>query len=206
MASPMSPLSRHEVSTLVRQVQANQLLNRQLSSICQINGLKSTGVKADLQQRIVDRPPPPLPFLSSLVASSLQTDPASLPAVIQQTATANDISRFHQVRQSIANAIAQRSGAASKPLAPRTSHQPSPLPSLPTPYASPMPSFNSGANNYHRPYHASADASNSHRQTLAGPYSSTSPQLTFHPSPFYQIETPVSTLHVCEGEYPSPSS
>lgn len=55
MATSFSPISRPEVTALLRQVQGNQLLNRQLSSVCQVNGLKSTGVKAELQRRIVDR-------------------------------------------------------------------------------------------------------------------------------------------------------
>jgi len=65
---------------LIRQVQGNNLFNRQLSSVCQVNGLKSTGVKADLQARIVDREsrPRPLspsqPFLS-LARLSLRTCP-----------------------------------------------------------------------------------------------------------------------------------
>jgi len=42
---------------LIRQVQGNNLFNRQLSSVCQVNGLKSTGVKADLQARNI-RPAP----------------------------------------------------------------------------------------------------------------------------------------------------
>lgn len=56
MASPnMNSISRHDVNTLLRQVQGNSLFNRQLSSVCQVNGLKSTGVKAELQRRIVHR-------------------------------------------------------------------------------------------------------------------------------------------------------
>ncbi|EHK17724.1 uncharacterized protein TRIVIDRAFT_183126 [Trichoderma virens Gv29-8] len=49
----MTSISRHDVNALLRQVQGNSLFNRQLSSICQVNGLKSTGVKAELQRRIV---------------------------------------------------------------------------------------------------------------------------------------------------------
>ena len=45
-------LSRNEVSSLIRQVNSPSLYNRQLSSVCQVNGLKSTGVKAELQRRI----------------------------------------------------------------------------------------------------------------------------------------------------------
>jgi hypothetical protein len=44
---------RQEASALARQV--NRLLNRQLSSVCQVNGVKSTGIKADLQGRIHNR-------------------------------------------------------------------------------------------------------------------------------------------------------
>ena len=50
----MGTIQRTDVLALVRQIQGSYLLNRQLSSICQVNGLKSTGVKAELQSRIVD--------------------------------------------------------------------------------------------------------------------------------------------------------
>lgn len=52
-SSPAASVSRHEASQLVRQV--NRLLNRQLSSVCQVNGIKSTGIKAELQNRIATR-------------------------------------------------------------------------------------------------------------------------------------------------------
>jgi hypothetical protein len=55
MASQPPSISRQEASALVRQVQSPQLINRQLSSICQVNGIKSTGVKAELQRRIMNR-------------------------------------------------------------------------------------------------------------------------------------------------------
>lgn len=51
----MNSISRLDVNTLLRRVQGNSLFNRQLSSVCQVNGLKSTGVKAELQRRIVHR-------------------------------------------------------------------------------------------------------------------------------------------------------
>jgi SAP domain len=49
------PVPKEEFSSLVRAVQNSSLLNRQLSSICQVNGLKTTGVKAELQTRIINR-------------------------------------------------------------------------------------------------------------------------------------------------------
>lgn len=51
----MATQLRQEATSLVRQVQGTQLFNRQLSSVCQVNGLKSTGVKAELQRRIINR-------------------------------------------------------------------------------------------------------------------------------------------------------
>ncbi|EJP64822.1 E3 SUMO-protein ligase pli1 [Beauveria bassiana D1-5] len=75
---------RHEVLSLMREIQGNQLFNRQLSSICQVNGLKSTGVKAEMQRRIIN--------------------------LIQESSA--DPSRFAQVKQSISNAHAQRNGTA----------------------------------------------------------------------------------------------
>ncbi|RFN46817.1 putative relatd to e3-like factor in the sumo pathway [Fusarium flagelliforme] len=68
---------RHEGTALARQV--NRLLNRQLSSVCQVNGVKSTGIKADLIGRIH--------------------------ALIQDAVDANDPVRLQQIRQSIHNSI-----------------------------------------------------------------------------------------------------
>ncbi|KAM3556411.1 hypothetical protein ARSEF4850_005537 [Beauveria asiatica] len=83
MASTIG-VPKHEVLSLIREIQSNQLFNRQLSSICQVNGLKSTGVKADLQRRII--------------------------TLIQESSV--DPSRFAQVKQSVSNAYAQRNGTA----------------------------------------------------------------------------------------------
>ncbi|KAM3508231.1 hypothetical protein MY10362_001291 [Beauveria mimosiformis] len=83
MASTIG-VPKHEVLSLIREIQSNQLFNRQLSSICQVNGLKSTGVKADLQRRII--------------------------TLIQESSV--DPSRFVQVKQSVSNAYAQRNGTA----------------------------------------------------------------------------------------------
>ncbi|KAI1053977.1 hypothetical protein LB507_007090 [Fusarium sp. FIESC RH6] len=68
---------RHEATALARQV--NRLLNRQLSSVCQVNGVKSTGIKADLIGRIH--------------------------RLIQDAVDANDPVRLQQIRQSIHNSI-----------------------------------------------------------------------------------------------------
>lgn len=90
--------SKSEVQSLVMRIQAgNTLLVRNLQAICQINGLSRSGVKADLQRRIIhcefcpallwpllrrlkaslpsyslpQAPIPPLPSAVSLVSSTL---------------------------------------------------------------------------------------------------------------------------------------
>ncbi|KJZ73377.1 hypothetical protein HIM_07171 [Hirsutella minnesotensis 3608] len=165
MASQLPPISKQEVSALLRQVQGNQLFNRQLSSVCQVNGLKSTGVKADLQRRITD--------------------------LIQETVNVGDVSRFHQVRQSISNAVAQRSSPSSKTAAAAAARSSNAAPihsSLSNQLSPSMPSYNNGVHAYQRGYPGAASA---------GGHSFAS-SLTFRPSPFYQVETPVSSLRVCE--------
>ncbi|KAM0428239.1 hypothetical protein ACHAPT_007140 [Fusarium lateritium] len=78
-------VSRTEANALVRQV--NRLLNRQLSSVCQVNGVKSTGIKAELQKRIAN--------------------------LIQEAVDANDPVRFQQIRQSVHNTISNAPAGTS---------------------------------------------------------------------------------------------
>ncbi|KAJ2907256.1 hypothetical protein MKZ38_006550 [Zalerion maritima] len=47
--------SQGDVDALIRTIRAHSFLNKQLQNICTINGLKATGVKMDLQNRIVNR-------------------------------------------------------------------------------------------------------------------------------------------------------
>ncbi|CRJ97302.1 hypothetical protein BN1723_017082 [Verticillium longisporum] len=73
----MPEIPRADVASLVKVVQSTTLLNRQLSTICQLNGLTSSGVKASLQQRIVN--------------------------YIQEIVNRKDLTRFRQIEQSIRN-------------------------------------------------------------------------------------------------------
>ncbi|KAH8836224.1 hypothetical protein RJ55_10044 [Drechmeria coniospora] len=170
MPSPASSISRSEASALMRQVQGNQLFNRQLSSVCQVNGLKSTGVKAELQRRIQD--------------------------LIQETVNANDVSRFHQVRQSIINAVAQRPSSSSRGSAAYGGNSASTHASLSAPFAAPMASYNSGNAYQQRGYHASANSANG--AVPGATYNALAPTLSFRSSPFYQIETQISAMRICE--------
>jgi len=68
--------------------------------VCQVNGLKSTGVKAELQRRIT--------------------------TLIQEAYNSGDISRFYQIKQSITNAMVKRP-SPQKPAPGRTA-QPQSLP------------------------------------------------------------------------------
>lgn len=53
MTSTGYAAARADIQALVTLVNSSALLNRQLQSICQLNGLRTSGVKADLQRRIV---------------------------------------------------------------------------------------------------------------------------------------------------------
>lgn len=51
----MQEIPRAEANALVKLINSTTLLNKQLSAICQLNGLTSSGVKAHLQSRIANR-------------------------------------------------------------------------------------------------------------------------------------------------------
>ncbi|KAL7894187.1 PINIT domain-containing protein [Trichoderma sp. SZMC 28014] len=163
MASPnMNSIARHDVNNLLRQVQGNSLFNRQLSSVCQVNGLKSTGVKAELQRRIVH--------------------------LINETVTNNDVARFHQVRQSINNAYAQRASPSKATARSNGSVAAQPIPNLSAPSGSPYSTTGYPG----RPYgQVSANG-------VSSPYGSAVYGFSFKPSPFYSVESSVSGLRICE--------
>ncbi|OLN81581.1 E3 SUMO-protein ligase pli1 [Colletotrichum chlorophyti] len=92
----MTSIPRHELHALVKLVNSNSLLNRQLSSICQLIGLTSSGVKASLQSRIVN--------------------------AIQEAFNNNDTSRFLDIQRSIETT---RTGASSSPASSKSSSRPS---------------------------------------------------------------------------------
>jgi hypothetical protein len=47
-------VTQNDVDILVRKIKAGGMLNRTLQAICSNEGLKQTGVKTELQQRIID--------------------------------------------------------------------------------------------------------------------------------------------------------
>ncbi|KAG5982209.1 hypothetical protein E4U55_002192 [Claviceps digitariae] len=168
MATSTSLIPRQDVTALIRQVQGNQLLNRQLSSVCQVNGLKSTGVKAELQCRIV--------------------------ALIQITVDADDVSRFQQIRQSITNAVVQRSGPSSK-----NNNTRGTMPTMPAAqYLQSATSFNTGANAYQQ-RDSQGSTSDTNGRSLSRPCASGNSYLFFHPSPFYHVEASIGIPRTCEA-------
>ncbi|KAM0281328.1 hypothetical protein ACHAQH_003596 [Verticillium albo-atrum] len=92
----MPEIPRADVASLVKVVQSTTLLNRQLSAICQLNGLTSSGVKASLQQRIVN--------------------------YIQEVVNRKDLTRFRQIEQSIRNTKAGHPTAPASAAKPATMH------------------------------------------------------------------------------------
>ncbi|KAI6779185.1 Transport protein particle (TRAPP) component [Emericellopsis cladophorae] len=77
-ATAATKISRKELDAVLRQIKSSGLFNKQLQFICQVNGLKSSGVKADLQRRISD--------------------------LVQDAYNHQDLPRFEQVRMGVLNA------------------------------------------------------------------------------------------------------
>lgn len=111
--------------------------------------------------------------------------------VINETVANNDVARFHQVRQSIVNAFAQRA-SPSKAATARSngSVAAQPIPNLSTPSGSPYSTTGYPG----RPYgQVSANG-------ISSPYGSAVYGCSFKPSPFYSVESAVSGLRTCEGK------
>lgn len=77
-ATAATKISRKELDAVLRQIKSSGMFNKQLQFICQLNGLKSSGVKADLQRRISD--------------------------LVQDAYNHQDLPRFEQVRMGVLNA------------------------------------------------------------------------------------------------------
>jgi hypothetical protein len=119
--------------------------------------------------------------------------------VIQETVNANDVSRFQQVRQSIANVVFQRSSPSSKNSAQRNAM--ATATSIPTAqFAPPITAYNHGASPYQqRGSHGTTMPVNG--RPLNIPFTPSTTNITFHSSPFYRIEAAVSSLRTCEGMF-----
>ena len=154
------------------------------------------------------REPPQTPTLPAQLRYLYQNTPmrslgnvavadSSVHAVIQETVNANDVSRFHQIRQSIANAFALRS-SPSKGASSRNSYgfmTSSPV-SLTGNSASAMQAYSSNSTTAPRDYRVTT---NGHRTSQS--YTAANPVvLMFKPSPFYHIMNRVSDVRTCEGE------
>lgn len=170
----------------MRQVKSTQLFNRQLSSVCQVNGLKSTGVKADLQTRIANRE---LPTAKANGTPNLVVlCKTNLVPVIQEVAASGDASRFAQVKQSISNAFAQRngSGGQAKQSAAYGGINPS------AGVSNPMQSYGSSMSHGY-------SMSNGHRPGQVNRNILSAPTLAFKDSPFYSIKALLGDVRICEG-------
>ena len=115
--------------------------------------------------------------------------------VIQDTFNANDVSRFHQVRQSIIHASAQRSSPASKSTASRSGNSASSSGQFATATMPPLSAPNAFS---HRNYHTGSATTNGYATN--SPYGSAASALNFRSSPFYKIEALIGTLRVCDGK------
>ncbi|TLS29009.1 hypothetical protein PpBr36_00508 [Pyricularia pennisetigena] len=174
--------TKSEIQSLVSLIQSNTLLNRQLQSICQINGLKGSGVKADLQRRIVE-----LIYQCERDRSRFQQIKSSIDSI-------KSGNQYYPNAHSSAPSVYGNTPAASRAM-PTYSQSPTTYP------AGGYPA--SGHSNSYRPnsgfsHHASRTGQSpspwlQHVLTVPGP------GVTFKPSPFYEPKALVADVRVCEA-------
>lgn len=111
--------------------------------------------------------------------------PSNKHTVIQDASNTNDVARFYQIKQSIANAVSQR-GSPAKPQINRNGTAQQPRQNI-AHLNTPLPSFNNGFS----------------PDIFSPPMAPPMPSpltLTFKPSPFYRIEGPVGEVRICESK------
>jgi E3 SUMO-protein ligase PIAS1 len=209
--------TRRDVEELVRQIRSPTFYNRQLSSICQVNGLKSTGVKADLQRRITDRESPAITFPSHVPPSNHQLLTLVLThkqshSVMDSVSTIAPSQSFLLVVRArltysypyvviqlafssgnitqfhqIRQSIDNAAGTMTKRASPA---KPAPSRSAPHLNQPATPVYNGGStsNGYPQSF-GSHSRGPAHRGGLQ-----------FHPSPFYTIEAPITDVLSCPGK------
>ncbi|EJT81729.1 MIZ zinc finger protein [Gaeumannomyces tritici R3-111a-1] len=179
--------ARADIQALVTLVNSNALLNRQLASICQLNGLRASGVKADLQRRIV-----------SLIQDSA-TDQLSFGQVRAS---------IEQVRNNSQNGKSysgnQLQHAASHAAPPQPSHQQQHPVHLNSSGSSASPRSSMPVYAQARGYPASTTPGASYtavtqndRSTLPMPQSINS-LFSFKPSPFYEPISLLTDIKTCD--------
>lgn len=111
--------------------------------------------------------------------------PSNKHTVIQDASNTNDVARFYQIKQSIANAVTQR-GSPAKPQINRNGTAQQPRQNI-AHLNTPLPSFNNGFS----------------PDIFSPPMAPPMPSplaLNFKPSPFYRIEGPVGEVRICESK------
>lgn len=185
-------IPRRDSDQLIRKI-TGPILNRHLSAICQLNGLKSTGVKADMQQRIVNREfglhsaNAMLPLFQRLILSFQSPE-------IQEAIKANDPARFQHIRSSIEQTIANRSAPSQPPSSGQSYGLSTPSSTL-LHYSNQYPQMPKSSPSIQAPREYPLTTANGHRYGMAQTTS-----LTFVPSPFYRVETTIGDVRVCDSK------
>lgn len=174
-------ITSQEVSALLRQINTQSILVRQLQAICANNGISRSGVKAELRNRIVACKPYTRPHACVAV-----TDP--LFSGIQGAYARNDVALFYRLKQEIADVMAGRP-LAPPPSMSGMSHRPN------------YHTSSAMANSWHQhsQYHGRANL----------PGTSPAPAPAIHPnsvvfksSPFYETKSLIGKVYECDGELP----
>ncbi|KAH6671601.1 putative SUMO ligase SizA [Plectosphaerella plurivora] len=172
----MQEVPRADASALVKLINSTTLLNKQLSAICQLNGLTSSGVKAHLQARIVN--------------------------LIQETINQRDLARFRQIETSVSTTRANAQTHRSSPAKPYDPPMP-PHPNRNNYFAAPQPSY--GGAHVTAPMNGYSSAMQPGLMPQCPPVCLpsrllTQAGITFKPSPFYDIRYSIGPVRTCESK------
>ncbi|CAN8097222.1 unnamed protein product [Discula destructiva] len=162
---------------LLKRINSNQFLNRELVNICRINSLSSQGVKAQLQKTITDA----LTEAYSknnvsgyrVLEESIRREKDGLSSPAPQTYSAQQLAQNAPLVHATPSALPSINNMAN--------HGYAPVPGIHPSYGGPYANNLSGGMSGHRSYQAAP------------------PGPTFHRSPFYEVIQRVGHVHLCQA-------
>ncbi|KAH7349511.1 putative SUMO ligase SizA [Plectosphaerella cucumerina] len=171
----MQEVPRADASALVKLINSTTLLNKQLSAICQLNGLTSSGVKAHLQARITN--------------------------LIQETINQRDLARFRQIESSVsttrANGLNHRSSPA-KHFDPASAMAPNHNGNYQ--FGRPGTGFGGGHVAPGNGFNGAMPPGSSAQCPPIPSRRLIKPGMVFKPSPFYDVRYSIGPVRTCESK------
>ena len=213
----MASIEPYEVAALERQVKASGMINRVLVQICANEGLSKSGIKADLQQRIIE---------SELLPDSLSLVPPSrhhqtiystghfpttffwtllifhLSAGLHKHSRSHDFTAFNRLKNMISNpsSLDQPSSSPFRAINGTSSSSAANSPATPGSYLG-TPNHSAAAYNMgsHASYRILGNPSKALCRADARAFSDGGTEIEFKSSPYYVVEEQLGNPTQCDG-------